>query len=82
MIVWIDAQSPRSSVTWLADECGIEAHMLRDVGLKGAEDIDIFQAARRADAVLLSKDHDFVDMVSRQGPPPRLIWLTCGNLKK
>jgi predicted nuclease of predicted toxin-antitoxin system len=29
---------------------------------------------------LLSKDVDFVNMVSRFGAPPKLIWLTCGNV--
>ena len=30
--------------------------------------------------VLISKDSDFVDLVQEQGPPPQLIWLTCGNV--
>jgi predicted nuclease of predicted toxin-antitoxin system len=30
--------------------------------------------------VLISKDSDFVDMVSRFGPPPQLLWVTCGNV--
>ena len=30
--------------------------------------------------MLLSKDSDFVELVMRFGPPPKLIWLTCGNM--
>lgn len=30
--------------------------------------------------VLISKDSDFVDRVSRFGPPPQLLWVTCGNV--
>ena len=30
--------------------------------------------------MLISKDSDFVDLVQEQGPPPQLIWLTCGNV--
>ena len=30
--------------------------------------------------ILLSKDADFVELVSRLGAPPKLIWLTCGNV--
>ena len=26
-----------------------------------------------------AKDADFVDMVRRLGPPPAILWLTCGN---
>jgi predicted nuclease of predicted toxin-antitoxin system len=29
---------------------------------------------------LLSKDIDFVEMISRFGAPPKLIWITCGNV--
>ena len=29
--------------------------------------------------MLVSKDSDFVELVSRHGPPPRLLWVTCGN---
>ena len=27
----------------------------------------------------MSKDADFAEMVDRLGPPPAVIWLTCGN---
>ena len=32
-----------------------------------------------AGAVVLTKDRDFVDLVHRQGAPPQIIWVTCGN---
>jgi predicted nuclease of predicted toxin-antitoxin system len=52
---------------------------LRDLGLRDADDRSIFEAARKEAAVLVSKDQDFVALVQRHGPPPKLIWLTCGN---
>jgi predicted nuclease of predicted toxin-antitoxin system len=30
-------------------------------------------------AALMTKDGDFVDLLTRHGPPPQIIWLTCGN---
>jgi len=27
----------------------------------------------------MTKDRDFVDLVERLGPPPQVIWVTCGN---
>ena len=39
-----------------------------------------FDAAKKANAVLISKDSDFVELVMRHGTPPKLIWLTCGNV--
>jgi predicted nuclease of predicted toxin-antitoxin system len=40
----------------------------------------IFDAANRANAILVSKNSDFVELVVRHGTPPKLIWLTCGNV--
>ena len=27
----------------------------------------------------MTKDSDFVEMLRRLGPPPRVLWVTCGN---
>jgi len=52
---------------------------VRDVGLRDADDEIIYHAAAQARAVVITKDRDFVDLQLRLGPPPKLIWLTCGN---
>ncbi len=36
--------------------------------------------ARTVNAVIMTKDSDFVDLVCRLGTPPQIIWLTCGNV--
>jgi predicted nuclease of predicted toxin-antitoxin system len=28
---------------------------------------------------VMSKDRDLADLVLRHGPPPQIIWITCGN---
>ncbi len=80
MIVWLDAQLPPGLAPWLSGTFHIEAHALVELGLRDVDDLAIFQRARSADAVLISKDSDFVELVSRHGPPPRLLWVTCGNV--
>jgi predicted nuclease of predicted toxin-antitoxin system len=52
---------------------------VRDVGLRDAEDEEIFFAAREADAIVMTKDHDFVLLLDRHGPPPRVLWITAGK---
>lgn len=52
---------------------------IRVMGLRDAEDLAIFTAAREANAVVMTKDSDFVDLVGRFGAPPQIVWLTCGN---
>ena len=39
----------------------------------------IILSLRLDDAVVLTKDPDFVELVRRRGVPPRVIWITCGN---
>lgn len=79
MKVWLDAQLPPALCRWLRAEFDIEAEVVRDLGLRDAEDLVIFEAARDAGAVVMSKDADFVDLVSLHGPPPQILWVTFGN---
>lgn len=82
MIFWVDAQLPPGLAAWLRDTYGVQAKALRELGLRDAEDVQIFMAAREtaAECVVISKDSDFVELVMRLGTPPKLIWVTCGNL--
>ncbi len=80
MTIWLDAQLPPQLADWIETELKIKALAIRDLGLRDATDRAIFDAAREANAILASKDSDFVDLVLRNGPPPKLIWLTCGNV--
>ena len=79
MILWVDAHLSPRTARWLSEHFGISAVPVRDLGLRDASDKEIFQAARTADAVVMTKDLDFVEMLERSGPPPRVLWLTCGN---
>ena len=79
MILWIDAQLSPHLAPWIAATFGIESHALRDVGLHGAKDLRIFHAAREAKAMVMTKDSDFLLLLDRLGPPPAILWVTCGN---
>ena len=79
MTIWLDAHLPPQIAPWMAATFGVDVVPVRDLGLRDAEDEAIFAAARAADAVLLTKDRDFPEMVRRLGPPPYVLWLTCGN---
>jgi predicted nuclease of predicted toxin-antitoxin system len=79
VLVWIDAHLAPALAPWLHASFGIEAVPLRSLGLRDAEDRVIFAAARNAGAVLMTKDADFVSLLVQLGPPPQVLWLTCGN---
>jgi predicted nuclease of predicted toxin-antitoxin system len=81
MKIWIDAQLPPTLANWLTDTFDdVEASSLRDLGLRDAKDIEIFEAARAINVIIMTKDSDFVDLVCRLGIPPQILWLTCGNV--
>jgi predicted nuclease of predicted toxin-antitoxin system len=67
------------SRAWLTDRFNVEALHVKDLQMVEATDPTIFDAARIAGAVVLTKDRDFVELVRRRGVPPRVIWITCGN---
>ena len=79
MTIWIDAQLSPAIAFWIESNFDIKAFALRDIGLRDAEDEEIFNAAKKANAVVMTKDSDFVELVNQYGPPPQVIWLTCGN---
>jgi len=77
--VWIDAQLSPALASWFLGSFGIHAIPVRALDLRDATDGTIFRAARDAGAVVLTKDSDFVRLLERHGPPPQVVWLTCGN---
>jgi predicted nuclease of predicted toxin-antitoxin system len=79
LILWIDAQISPSLAPWIEESFGVSARPVRDLGLLHASDQQIFSAARDEGATVLTKDRDFVHLLDRLGPPPQVLWVTCGN---
>ena len=79
MKFWLDAQLPPALAHYLGKNFGVKAVCVREVGLRDASDREIFQAAAQTGATVITKDDDFVEFVQRLGPPPQVVWVTCGN---
>jgi len=77
--IWLDAHLPPSVAPWLEATFRMGCVPVRDLSLRDALDPPIFEAARAAGAVMMTKDADFAEMVTRLGPPPQVLWLRCGN---
>ncbi|MBP6810962.1 MAG: DUF5615 family PIN-like protein [Saprospiraceae bacterium] len=75
----IDAQLSPNLAIWIKDRFGIDCFPVGYIGYRDADDVDIFFKARELDAIVLTKDDDFVKLLHQNGSPPRIIWLTCGN---
>jgi len=78
-MIWIDAQMSPVIATWISANLLVKAIAVREVGLRDAEDREIFLEARKQSAIVMTKDSDFVTLQNELGAPPKIIWITCGN---
>jgi predicted nuclease of predicted toxin-antitoxin system len=77
----VDAQLPPALAAFLRDK-GHEAVALREIGLRDADDPDIWERARLDAAVIVTKDEDFAQLVAANDGGPRVLWVRTGNLLK
>jgi len=56
-----------------------DSDQVRRLGLDQADDRAIWEHAKRSGFVLVTQDSDFADLAALLGPPPKVIWLRCGN---
>lgn len=79
LIIWVDAQLSPALAPWITKQFGVDAASVRYLDMLRAKDRNIFQAAKEARAIVLTKDVDFVLLLQRFGPPPSVLWVRCGN---
>jgi len=80
LILWLDAQLPPKLALWIEFKFGIKTLPLRELGLRDAKDIEIFQKAKEQNVVIMTKDRDFLELYFRFGSPPKVLLLNCGNI--
>jgi predicted nuclease of predicted toxin-antitoxin system len=56
-----------------------ESKHVSHLGLNDAEDIDIWNFARKENYVIVTFDSDYFDISLINGCPPKVIWLRTGN---
>ena len=73
----IDENLPASLVAILPLDC---SHAT-DLG-EQATDRQIWEYARAKNSTILTRDTDFFDRLMLDGPPPKVIWVRLGNIRK
>lgn len=53
-----------------------------DLQIAGSDDTVIWAVASERSFVIVSKDSDFADRVTRDPAGPRLVWFRMGNTRK
>ncbi|MGE0743075.1 MAG: DUF5615 family PIN-like protein [Hyphomonadaceae bacterium] len=77
----VDAQLPPALADFIRAK-GHEASALREIGLRDADDANIWTWARAEAAIIVTKDEDFAQLVAANDDGPRVLWVRSGNLLK
>lgn len=78
MKILFDENLSPALVARLAAEYPASNHV-REVGLRGATDSQIWEYAQAHGFAIASKDTDFRERSFLEGFPPKVIWLDVGN---
>jgi predicted nuclease of predicted toxin-antitoxin system len=78
--IWLDTQLSPILAKWIAEHTGLVAKSSYSLNFNGLTDSAIYQMARaKGNVILVSKDADFPELISRLGSPPKLIVVRNGN---
>lgn len=78
--IWLDTQISPAIAKWIVEQAGYTAKSSYSLSLHNLTDLEIYQRAKsQGNVILVSKDADFPELISRLGSPPKLINLKIGN---
>ena len=73
----VDENLPAS----LLDHLPIDGSHASKIGERPT-DLQLWRHARKNNWVILTRDTDFFDRLMLEGPPPKVIWVRLGNIRK
>lgn len=77
----VDAQLPPALARMIAAK-GFQAEHVYDLGFGEAEDSTVWDYAKRENAVIVTKDEDFILIASIRPDGPAIVWVRLGNTTK
>lgn len=77
----VDAQLPPALARWIGDQ-GHDAEHVFDIDLETASDSTIWDRAVTMQAVIVTKDEDFVRRRGMASAGPSIVWLRIGNTSR
>ncbi|WP_428400343.1 DUF5615 family PIN-like protein [Niabella insulamsoli] len=79
-MLWLDVNISPVIAKWMIDELALNAHSAYTLQLYDKTDFEIYQMAKPSgDVIIISKDVDFSELITRLGAPPKLININIGN---
>lgn len=78
--LWLEMQLCPKLASWIESNFSIKTISSYSLFINDEKDEVIFiKAKEKGNVIILSKDQDFIGILDRLKPPPKLIWLTMGN---
>jgi predicted nuclease of predicted toxin-antitoxin system len=78
--IWLDTHISPAIAKWMMDYTGFTVKSSYTLDLHYLNDIDIYNRAKeKGGIIIISKDTDFTELISRLGSHPKLINLKIGN---
>lgn len=78
--IWLDSNISPIIAKWMKDETGWNVKSSFILNHSNLSDLEIFKSAKEnGKVILISKDTDFPDLISRLGAPPKLVFIQTGN---
>ena len=74
----VDAQLPPALAEWLRGQGHDAVHAMNSVGVHAPDSV-VWDAAKREDRVIVTKDRDFAVWASARRAGPQVVWLRLGN---
>ncbi|MBZ0099984.1 MAG: DUF5615 family PIN-like protein, partial [Taibaiella sp.] len=72
--IWVDEHISPIVAKWMKEYTGWDVKSFYYMNFKGLPDKDIYLSAKgHGKVILVSKDTDFPELISRLGSPPKLI---------
>lgn len=75
----LDAQLPRAALEPFR-AAGHQALHVAEIASARSSDIEIWRLAAKLEAVIVTKDEDFVGLQATQSAAVAIVWLRCGNI--
>lgn len=78
--IWLDVNISPAVAKWMAEYTGLNVKSSYLLSFHALDDLTIYKKAKdKYFVILISKDTDFPEIITRLGAPPKLIYLKFGN---
>jgi len=78
--IWLDVHLSPAIAKWMHEYTGFTVKSAYALKFYSFDDFEIYKKAKsKGNVILISKDSDFNELISRLGSPPKLIFLKIGN---